>query len=172
MNFTPLSKVLPSDMLYSVHCMIQERVKELEPSCQRKASSANLKMHALDLKGLFKNFLQIHYTRLMAQIVRVCNSHDLKICDVVCELDWMPNKYGLIPAMQDPPAFKIVPYWSYINGSRLGEVDWFSNHWTPNSQNELKKTAMKLMLREFGKPSTGAKFILHYANTVAVVSNV
>ena len=45
---------------------------------------------------------------------------------MVLELEFVPNKDGVIPAMQVPPIFKMFCIQDYLDGSRINGTDWLS----------------------------------------------
>mmetsp|Transcript_45881 Transcript_45881/g.68293 ORF Transcript_45881/g.68293 Transcript_45881/m.68293 type:complete len:442 (+) Transcript_45881:1192-2517(+) len=68
-------------------------------------------------------FLNRHYNYMMIRMVEACESQGLKMKDMMVELDYVTNKDGSTPALQDPPIFKIVPFRDYgREGSQ--ESDW------------------------------------------------
>mmetsp|Transcript_32109 Transcript_32109/g.78018 ORF Transcript_32109/g.78018 Transcript_32109/m.78018 type:complete len:759 (-) Transcript_32109:2558-4834(-) len=67
-------------------------------------------------------FCNRHYNYMMIRMVEACDHHGLKMKDMVVELDYTTNTKNVIPAIQDPPIFKIVPFRDYGEGSE--ESDW------------------------------------------------
>ena len=75
----------------------------------------------------FHNFLRMHYVRAMLQMVEVCESTGESINEMVFEIDFMANEDGAIPALQNPPNFKIAPIRSYlIEGSQAEKPHFLS----------------------------------------------
>mmetsp|Transcript_17602 Transcript_17602/g.43307 ORF Transcript_17602/g.43307 Transcript_17602/m.43307 type:complete len:847 (+) Transcript_17602:218-2758(+) len=72
-------------------------------------------------------FTNTNYVAVMVKIIEFCDRTGSEMEDLVLELDFMPNKHGVIPALQDPPVFKIATSESYVDGSRPEEADWFLN---------------------------------------------
>jgi len=75
----------------------------------------------------YRLFTKINYVAVMVKIIEFCDRTGSEMEDLVLELDFMPNKHGVIPALQDPPVFKIATSESYVDGSRPEEADWFLN---------------------------------------------
>lgn len=61
------------------------------------------------------------------------------------ELDFVENKKGVVPAMQTPPIFNIIPAKRYLNKSRPKEKDWFFNHQHPEILPAMKKGALQVV---------------------------
>ena len=71
------------------------------------------------------SFAKKHFVDIMVELVSVCGSTGLKKGELLLELDFVPDKNGRIPALQNPPDFKIKESRGYFEGARPNEPDWF-----------------------------------------------
>mmetsp|Transcript_511 Transcript_511/g.846 ORF Transcript_511/g.846 Transcript_511/m.846 type:complete len:553 (+) Transcript_511:181-1839(+) len=76
-----------------------------------------------DASRIIGAFLQKHYVRMMARLVETCdgNAGAASVNDMVVEIDFTTNKDDIIPAMQNPPIFKIAPIQAYRTGREKPE---------------------------------------------------
>eukprot|EP00526_Cylindrotheca_closterium_P007374 CAMPEP_0113653144 /NCGR_PEP_ID=MMETSP0017_2-20120614/28409_1 /TAXON_ID=2856 /ORGANISM="Cylindrotheca closterium" /LENGTH=681 /DNA_ID=CAMNT_0000566091 /DNA_START=53 /DNA_END=2095 /DNA_ORIENTATION=- /assembly_acc=CAM_ASM_000147 len=89
-------------------------------------------------------FTKYNYVVVMVKIIEFCDRTGSEMEDLVLELDFMPNKHGVIPALQDPPVVKIATSESYVAGSRSEEADWFLNDEHCNVDESEKKKLIAL----------------------------
>ena len=73
------------------------------------------------------NFSQRNYAKIMKQFVKISNETGFNKSELFLEVDFMPNKFGngIVPALQNPPEFKVASTRDYLEGSRPNEPDWF-----------------------------------------------
>lgn len=97
------------------------------------------------LKAQFENFTKKNHQAIVKKVGEACNKHKVVMKDLVMELDFVPNKKGVVPASQTPPIFNVVLAKRYINKSRPKEKDWFFNHQHPEILPAMKKGAVQVV---------------------------
>eukprot|EP00526_Cylindrotheca_closterium_P004996 CAMPEP_0113603508 /NCGR_PEP_ID=MMETSP0017_2-20120614/1315_1 /TAXON_ID=2856 /ORGANISM="Cylindrotheca closterium" /LENGTH=628 /DNA_ID=CAMNT_0000511903 /DNA_START=51 /DNA_END=1934 /DNA_ORIENTATION=+ /assembly_acc=CAM_ASM_000147 len=110
-------------------------------ACQKEHWSHHKKFcKPVDKQGIKKidfleqavtNFLHLYYVNVMLMTVTKCESSGLDMSEMVIELNFSSNGDNIVPAMQNPPIFKVVPARCYIEGSQREIPDWIRDHETP-----------------------------------------
>lgn len=86
--------------------------------CSSVLRGRNISLNTLTAR--VSNFMKSHYTMMMVKMVEKCEKASLKVQDMIIQLDNMPNEDGAIPALQDPPIFKIA-----LTRSPPQEPNWY-----------------------------------------------
>ena len=115
----------------------------------------------------FENFLQMHYACLMPEMVEVCDRTGVSIDEMVCEIEFMANEDGVIPALQAPPIIKIAPTRNYLEGSQAEKPHFLacSQKRNPRSWKQEVESVRKCIRMMDPSNTKGLIFILNYAST-------
>ena len=70
---------------------------------------------------MVSNFFLENFDCVTAQVIAACLDAELDADDMVMEIDFMPDKDGLVPALQSPPRIKVAPFACYVDGSEQPE---------------------------------------------------
>ena len=64
-------------------------------------------------------FVEQNFGAISREIEKKCKSTGLEASDLTLEVSFMPNADGIIPGLQVPPIFDIVPTRDYLSGQKL-----------------------------------------------------
>ena len=118
-------------MTHTIPCFIK-LLLFVPQECQR----ADWKQHKLvcgvgspvkksDWRGnLVRSWRKKNFYPVMAELARVMRQRNVTVQEVFVELDFMVRE-GVVPALQDPPEFKIKVVREFTEGSRSSLPDWF-----------------------------------------------
>ena len=106
------------------------------PQCQRNDWSSHKKLCVPAQKGDSKqsknfqntimNFAKMNYMDIMMELIKVCDTNNLSLSDVLLEVDFKFDlSKGTSPALANPPEFAINEAKDYYEDSRPNEPDWF-----------------------------------------------
>lgn len=76
-----------------------------------------------NMKNIVNTFCMDHYIHIMVKMAKACEDSGLSTKDVLVQLDYIPDRNGIVPAMQEKPDFKISPLKDFVEGPPT----WLSN---------------------------------------------
>mmetsp|Transcript_2554 Transcript_2554/g.6122 ORF Transcript_2554/g.6122 Transcript_2554/m.6122 type:complete len:261 (+) Transcript_2554:284-1066(+) len=68
------------------------------------------------------------YFYLINRMVLALDETGMKLRDMVMELDFMADENGIVPALQNPPCYTIVPKQAYFEAPGRSDSDIFNKH--------------------------------------------
>jgi len=128
--------------------------------CTPTSKSERRQLDTLD--NLWQNFIRQHYHKVMDRMFAVCSKTGLKPEDMAVEIDFVQRNDGVIPALQNPPIFKIAPRRDYFEMSE--KPDWVCER--PDPENYMNK-----LLADWKKSEllmNTCTFLLHYDHSPSI----
>lgn len=156
--------------------------KRHKHNCRRRTKRERDKVLSLRMATL--RFLNRNFKTVFEEIKRKCDRTGLEASDIAVEIDFMPNSHGIIPALQNPPVFKIaliqdyksgqeIPGW--LRGDSLTDFQRTTPEWLHTGtgmivQLELEQSPKKLteLFETECIESTSAVLLLHHARSVYI----
>ncbi|CAJ1957534.1 unnamed protein product [Cylindrotheca closterium] len=118
-----------------------------------------------------ENWMIKNYSKVMVQMIVECQKTGLKMKDMVLELDFMENKDGIIPAVEDPAIFKIAPIRTYIEGSRPDELDWYGKKENQETYEQRMKSTISSLTPDKQTTKESAAVLIRYARRVTCLNH-
>ncbi|CAJ1961753.1 unnamed protein product [Cylindrotheca closterium] len=123
-------------------------------------------MKKLDfLSKAVNNFLHQYYVNIMLTMLGECNDTGLDMNEMIIELNFSANDDGMVPAMQNPPIFKITPAQRYIEGFPREIPDWIRNDFDLDTSEKRIQQNMD-MIQSLDIQASPTTIIAHYADCV------
>lgn len=88
-----------------------------KPNC-RKATKAERDL-SMSVLMATDRFVEQNFGAISREIEKKCHSTGLEASDLTLEVSFMPNADGIIPGLQVPPIFDVVPTRDYLSGQKL-----------------------------------------------------
>mmetsp|Transcript_36021 Transcript_36021/g.87040 ORF Transcript_36021/g.87040 Transcript_36021/m.87040 type:complete len:130 (-) Transcript_36021:642-1031(-) len=115
--------------------------------------------------AIVRQFFIDNFELVMVKLVQVCDKTGVGINHMVVELDFVKDHDGTVPAMRDPPSFKVAPIWGYVEGDRPDEPVWFAENRKRNPESYKRALAgMEVFRSTFA--SEGIWYLVHHGGTV------
>mmetsp|Transcript_2555 Transcript_2555/g.6126 ORF Transcript_2555/g.6126 Transcript_2555/m.6126 type:complete len:247 (+) Transcript_2555:284-1024(+) len=109
---------------------------------------------------IFENFMtNTTYFYLMTRMVLAIDETGMKLRDMVMELDFRADKDGIVPALQDPPCYTIVPKQAYFEAPGRSDIDIFD---TTHGQGGYERI-VSIMKEQHLTKTESCAFIFRYS---------
>mmetsp|Transcript_6012 Transcript_6012/g.14237 ORF Transcript_6012/g.14237 Transcript_6012/m.14237 type:complete len:527 (-) Transcript_6012:127-1707(-) len=105
-------------------------------------------------------FMRKNFELVALKMAIACKTTGLGVSDMIVELNFMMDRNGIIPAMEEQPIFKIAPIRDYIEGGRPGKPDW-------ETMNEKMYRGFASVLEDRSMPENCWKFLCNSAVVTA-----
>ena len=138
---------------------------ETHKSNCRKLSIAELDRF-YSLRMNLVRFMKQNCKAVFDQMVDCFEENDRGFGDLAVEVDLMPDKNGVIPALQDPPNFRVQFIEEYANGNEFPE--FFDKDWDTDLQENWLQSLASKMTAEIEYKAVAGALVVHHAGRIYV----
>lgn len=118
------------------------------------------------LSKAIQNFLDRYYVNLMLSILRECERTGVDMNEMIIELNFSPDDDGVVPAVVNPPIFKVTPARRYIEGSQRETPDWIRKGYGPEFSEKAIQNIVALIKSSIDKQPRQTTIVAHYADCI------